>query len=114
VFIKSYTGEPICPSLLKSYILAIGSKEELRVGKMYATDLKTLKPAILRDQAAEMVKKIRTWNCATFPTMTQKWWTQLHEALNANETLEVLAKEAVDDYDYRMKEGLAILQILIM
>jgi len=61
-----------------------------------------------------MIKKIRTWNCENFQNRTPKWWTLLHEALNANETLEVLTKEAVDDYDHNMREGLVILQILVM
>jgi len=46
--------------------------------------------------------------------LPEKWWTQLHEALNADESLDALNKDAVDDYDHRMREGLGILQILVM
>ena len=46
--------------------------------------------------------------------MTTKQWTQLHEALNAPESLVVLSKEAVDQDDRNMREGLAILQLLVM
>jgi len=61
-----------------------------------------------------MVNKIRTWKAQNFPYLPKKWWSQLHEALNADESLEALNKEAVDDYDHRMREGLGILQILVM
>jgi len=61
-----------------------------------------------------MVNKIRTWKAQNFPFLPEKWWIQLHEALNAEDSLEALSKDAVDDYDHRMREGLGILQILVM
>ena len=61
-----------------------------------------------------MVNKLRTWKAHNFPFLPEKWWNQLHEALNADESLDALKKEAVDDYDHRMREGLGILQILVM
>ena len=61
-----------------------------------------------------MIKAIRTWTHENFPKQTQKWWTTLHKTLNKEESLEALSKESVDSYDENMKEGLGILQLLIM
>ena len=46
--------------------------------------------------------------------MPAKFWSQLHQALNAPETLEALSKPSVDMDDLYMREGLAILQILVL
>ena len=46
--------------------------------------------------------------------MSNRWWKQLHQAINANETLEALSKAPVDPDDQDMREGLAILQVLVM
>jgi len=34
--------------------------------------------------------------------------------LNAEESLEALEKAAIDEYDVRMREGLGLLQVLVM
>ena len=41
--------------------------------------------------------------------MGQKWWKQLQDALNVNGDHEFMSKEAVDDYDHKVREGLGIL-----
>ena len=41
--------------------------------------------------------------------MEPKEWAQLHKALNAEETLNVLSKDAEDKFDIDMRNGLAIL-----
>ena len=41
--------------------------------------------------------------------MTPKRWKQLQEALNADESLEALSKDAVDKDDKNMREGMGIL-----
>ena len=46
--------------------------------------------------------------------MPPKWWKSLHTSLNAEESLEALAKESIDAYDVNMREGLGILQLLVM
>ena len=46
--------------------------------------------------------------------MPIKWWSQLNQALNDDETLDVLGQDWVDKYDLEMREGLAILQLLVM
>jgi len=66
------------PAILHTYtFFTLGSKEA-RAGRSYAFDLKTKEPAVLRDQAAKMVEKIRTWNSENLPEMTPKWWNQLN------------------------------------
>jgi len=71
-------------------------------------------PADLRDQVAQFIKTIRTWKADELPNMAKEWWNNLQKALNANGELEVLSKEAIDDYDHLVKEGLGILQLLVM
>jgi len=46
--------------------------------------------------------------------MNQEWWNKLQYALNTNGEFEALSKEAVDDYDHQVREGLGILQLLVM
>ena len=46
--------------------------------------------------------------------MSKDWWQGLYKAVNAAETLEALDKEPVDDFDKNSREGLSILQILVM
>ena len=61
-----------------------------------------------------MVKRLRALKGKHFPEMSPKWWTDLQNALNLNGLHETLSKEAVDEYDHSVKEGLGILQILCM
>ena len=79
-----------------------------------AKSLNLKEPAVLRDQVAESIKRIKAWRAEDFPTMGLKWWNELQRALDANGKSEALSKEAVDDYDHRVKEGLGILQILVL
>ena len=79
-----------------------------------AKGLNLKEPAVLRDQVADSIKKIKSWRSEDFPTMGSKWWNDLQRALDANGRSEALSKEAVDEYDHKVKEGLGILQILVL
>ena len=57
-------------------------------------------PAVLRDQVADSIKKIKSWRSDDFPTMGSKWWNDLQRALDANGRSEALSKDAVDEYDH--------------
>ena len=46
--------------------------------------------------------------------MPAKWWILLNQALNSEDTLDAISKEAVDQCDLDMREALAILQLLVM
>jgi hypothetical protein len=56
-------------------------------------------PAILREQAVQYAKRLRLMRPYMFPKKTDSWYRQLHDALNANETLEALNKPAMDQDD---------------
>ena len=71
-------------------------------------------PAVLRDQVAESIKKIRSLKAEDLSRMGNYWWNELQQALDANGQSDALSKDAVDDYDHRVKEGLGILQILVL
>ena len=66
-------------------------------------------PAVLRDQAAQYIKKLQCQNPCSMVKMTPKQWKQLHEALNLEESLEALSKNVVDKDDINMREGMGIL-----
>ena len=55
------------------------------------------------------MRRLRAQNPCTFPAMSKDWWAQLNQALNAEETLQVLSKDPVDQDDRSMREGMAIL-----
>ena len=57
---------------------------------------------------------IRLMKKEKLPKKDHNWWKRLQSALNVNGENEFMSKEAVDDYDHRVKEGLGVLQILVM
>ena len=61
-----------------------------------------------------MVNKLQFMRTCTHVVATKSQWTQLHKALNAEETLKVLSKDPVDKHDKNMWHGLAILQLMVM
>ena len=63
---------------------------------------------------AESLKKIRSWKEEDFPSAGSKRWKELQHALDVNGQSDALSKDAIDEYDHRVKEGLGILQILVM
>ena len=81
---------------------------------MFDSPLDVKNPAILRDQACSAIMKLRRQNPVNFPYMTRQWYDKLNQALNATETLEVLSRAPVDPYDQEMREGLGILQMIVM
>ena len=76
--------------------------------------LSTRDPAKLRDQAALLVKMLRYQKSVTYPIATKEQWKQLHKTLNAEETLKVISKPAIDQNDKDMREGLAYLELMAM
>lgn len=85
-----------------------------KAGVKLNTLLSTKNPAELRDQAAQIVKKLRVHRTCTIPVASPKQWQQLHEALNAEDTLKICSRKVIDQYDLDMREGLAILQLMVM
>ena len=76
--------------------------------------LNVKEPAVLRDQATNLVRKLRQQNLFTLQYKTLDYWDKLNTALNAFETLEAVHKAPVDQDDYNMREALAILQLMVM